>query len=112
MSSFDISGVVAAALLGATFGLVALAPDMKPVLLLFVVCPPAFVVWVAGKIFVLRGPGAFWSLACVIVIANAALYGFVMSIWNSLPRRLSHFALSRRLVLPEEIRDRNGEAGK
>ena len=49
MSSFDISGVVAAALLGATFGLVALAPDMKPVLLLFVVCPPAFVVWVAGK---------------------------------------------------------------
>src|SRR5260370_21590769 len=90
MSLFDRVGVVTAALLGATLGLMAILPDTKPTLTLFVLCPPVFVAWALSKLL----PGGDVSSrdilgGCIlIVIANATLYGFLMKLWNSLPQRL------------------------
>ena len=94
VSRFDRAGIVVAAMLGATWGLVVKAPDMKPNALIFVLCPPALIVWGMTRIVHLDGLPS-WAILpyrifieAAIVIGNALLYGFLMKLWNSLPDRL------------------------
>src|SRR5260370_10906529 len=91
VSSSILTFLIAAAPLGATLGLaVTVATDVKPGLTIFVLCPPAFVIW-AVMSFLRIDDLPTWGIvtaAFLVVGANAALYGITMNIWNSLPQKL------------------------